>query len=113
MSSYPDYLLELGTILRNLPDHYLFVTMGGVATVAIAYRYGYANKLWSRNEAMRVLFRANMQRQESYGHGNRAARREALARMPREELREQDVDALAERYSESRTHCPQLVNFHE
>lgn len=106
------YLNELGAILRDVPDQYMFIRCGGVAMVQYAYAHGYANRLWNRTAAVLVLFRANMERQQSYGHGNKAAKREALARLPVNAPSEQDVDAMAELHSEGRTYRRELVNIH-
>lgn len=38
--------------------------------------------------------------------------KEVYAEVPQERLSESDVDALAERYSEGRTHKPKQENFH-
>jgi hypothetical protein len=68
--------LELGTILSKLPD--CFRNCHKLVEIREAYAFGYANQLWTRTWAVRILFEANMESGESRGHGNRAARRERL-----------------------------------
>jgi hypothetical protein len=77
---------------------------GATTTVADLASSDYRRPhLMSRTEAFHHVIGRNLEPVIT-GSGNKAARREALARMPREELREEDVDVLAERYSEGRTH---------
>lgn len=59
---------------------------------------------FSKREAVSAIVGARMARSIATGKGNKAAKREALAMMPREELTEQDVDRLAEQHSEGRTY---------
>ncbi len=68
--------IELGTILRKLPLY--FYEDGPVNAVRVAYALGFADALWPKREAMRLLFAANMERANAYGHGNRAKRRARL-----------------------------------
>lgn len=71
--NYHCYSLELGTILRNVPDPWR--SDHGLVTVRDAYALGFANRLWGKREAVLVHFRAVMERAQAHGHGNRAARR--------------------------------------
>ncbi len=68
--------IELGTILRKLPLS--FYDAGPVNAVRVAYACGFADRLWSKRAAMRLLFAANLERGNAYGHGNRAKRRAGL-----------------------------------
>ena len=65
--------IELGTILRNVPD--CFRSPHPVVTIRDAYSFGYADRLWPVREAMRVLFRRNYDLAVADGKGNRARRR--------------------------------------
>lgn len=69
----PSASLELGTILSRMPSD--FRLNGQISNIARAYSGGWANRLWNRRHAVRVAFRANMETAESWGSGNRAARR--------------------------------------
>ena len=71
------YALEVGTILRHLPEHHR--ENGRLVALSRAYAYGYADRLWSRAHAAWLLFRANMEIGESHGQGNRARRRSSLS----------------------------------
>lgn len=66
----------------------------------------------SKREAVRMIVARNMEWGNAYGHGNRAAKRQARAEAVQLEsvlpvglpLRPAEVDKLAERYSEGRRH---------
>ncbi len=68
--------IELGTILHDVP--LCFYEKGRLEALRVAYACGMANPLWSKREAARVLFAANRERGNAYGHGNRAKRRAGL-----------------------------------
>jgi len=67
---------ELSTILAKLPLR--FYDDGPINAIRAAYANGYANRLWSREQAVRVLFLANMQRATHTGNGNKAKRRAGI-----------------------------------
>ena len=93
--------LELGTILRGVPESWQDQPV--LCAIHDAYAFGWANRLWSKREAAWLAFRANMERGLAYGHGNRAARRQADIETAEwfdhhTRLSEADVDALSHRY---------------
>lgn len=67
------YRMELSTILTALPLAYY--AHGPVNAIRYAYRHGYANRLWPRASAVRILFLANMESAVAVGSGNAARRR--------------------------------------
>lgn len=68
-------VLELAAALCNLPD--FWHTDHPILNVQRAYAYGYANRLWPKEWAARLAFRAAMEATQARGKGSRAARREA------------------------------------
>lgn len=66
-------MIETSTLLRRLPPEYR--SDGLVTAIQAAYRYGYANTLWSKKEAVGVVFREVMESAMAFGKGHRAQRR--------------------------------------
>lgn len=124
MSAFPA-CIELGTVLRDLPNHYR--DLGIIAQINVAYRYRYANQLWRKSEAVRLAVEARMDSAAGSGKGMKAGRRAARLKSLREAemalademaaqsgLTVEDVDALAEIFTEGRTYSRQFkTNYHE
>lgn len=64
---------ELSCILSDLPEE--LQDQPVMPAIRDAFRYGYANRLWSKLEAGRLACRANLARAINYGAGHKAKRR--------------------------------------
>lgn len=97
MSAFPA-CIELGAVLRDLPKNYRH--LGIIAQINVAYRWGYANRLWRKSDAVKLALEAKMDSVVGSGKGHRSSKRAAMIETQQwyddNQLTEAEIDALAE-----------------
>lgn len=67
--------MALACVLKRLPPCYR--TPHAILSIELAYAYGYADRLWTRCDAVWLAMLAAFESVEGRGNGNRAKRRAA------------------------------------
>ncbi len=115
--------IALGAVLRGLPDHRRSAHL--LQQVEYAYRFGYANPLWTKREAAQLAFAAATEYATARGKGYKAAKRVAIAgehvaasvrainRQIAQKRAQRGYDELAEYGCEGRQFYRRRINPHE